>query len=279
MEIHRHHIGQALLLYVAAFASAYWIVVHPAAVMRSAAPAVAERSPMLFGFFAFAVVVAIILVKKVQTKHFWNLFYSVVAGVGILIALYYAIVGIFPTAVATVVAIVLSVALVLTSRAKSTIWLHNAVAVLASVGVARLFGVQLLPQGMILVGTVLATYTVIATYFSGHLFSAAQALFAEQALFGAVLTDHITQWRQPRVRGSEQSQQTLGAGDISFPVAIAISYLFYGSPLLFFVVAGATCIGVCIVHLVRLQHKPLPALPVLIGCCFIAIYTAVQFLS
>lgn len=266
MTAHRSYLFQTLVIYAVAFVYAYWMVVRPVAVAVN--PAVSVANPNTFFFlFGGAAITAIILVKNVKPEHFWNLFFAVLAGAGIISTLFYSIVGKVSLNSAYVLSVAMAIGLLVWRRKSQTILPHNVVVLIACIGIARLLGAQFVPGSMLFVAVLVSAYHIIAIYFSQHMFAGARALFEKQRLFSIVFS-----------ADPNASHTVLSASDIIFPLGIAVSYLIYGSPLLFFATSMATAVGVVIAHAVRLQMASVPALPILIGCNIAAVYSVTYFL-
>ncbi len=267
---------QTLLLYAVAFLWGFIIATQPAAsTVAPTAPSVHPTTTIML--FALASAAALTLVKNVKTEHFWQLFFGVVAGAGLVIALFYTVIGVMPTVAAYATSLTIATFLIVYRKRSKRIWIHNGVVLIASVGVGRLFGVQFAPQSMTLIVGFIAVYDIIAVYFSKQMFSIAKALFEHQSLFGFILTPRFSDWRESFAE-TAKPRVILGAGDIAFPLCLALSYLTHGAPILFLVVTIATLCGIVVLYAARPEKRPLPALPVLIGCALIALYVATRLI-
>ncbi len=278
---------QTEIYYALAFATLYGIT---APFLRPATQAVESyqaTTPNTTGgfllIFGIATVAAVLLVQYVSDKRFWPIFFGGAAFAGIFITIYYPFALVFSTGPATVIAAFLAVALLVLRVSQKTIWLHNVVILLAVVGVARLFGTNFTPQTTISILIILAVYDIIAVYFSKHMIKMAVTLFKRDAFFGAVFPRQLIGWKTRLTDATLQEDITVvGGGDLAFPLFFALTVLIHFGHTAFFIVAGATGVGVLAMHLLYtypITKRPIPGLPPLVLACVGANYLVIWLLT
>ncbi|PJA93427.1 MAG: hypothetical protein CO132_02950 [Candidatus Kerfeldbacteria bacterium CG_4_9_14_3_um_filter_45_8] len=244
-------------------------------------PVTSESPGSFLVIFGVATVLAVILVKYLSDGRFWSFFFGAAAFSGLFLTIYYPLVLVFTQTLAMVMAIIFAL-IMLVGRVKSQrIWLHNLIVLLATVGVARLFGTQFTPEATVNILLFLAAYDIIAVYFTKHMIAMAVTLFERQAFFGLVLTSKLKGWHGKLSDLELQNGITVvGGGDIAFPLFFALTILiFYGSAA-FWIMCAATLVGVLLMHLLAVYPKtkrPIPGLPPLVLCSLVG-YSGVLWL-
>jgi len=201
------------------------------------------------------------------------MFFGLGAFAGLFITLLYSLLYVTSLQVAYSVAVIGAVVILIVRAISKRIWLHNLVIVLSAAGVARLFGIQFVPESTALILAILALYDIIAVYMSKHMLQMARTLFDRQAFFGLIIPPTITGWKKKLADLSPgENISAIGAGDIALPLFFALSHLFHTGVLAFWVVTGFIFLGVIAMHTLHVypaRKRPMPALPPLVLFAFI----------
>ena len=147
---------------------------------------------------------------------------------------------------------------------KSSLIIHNVGLVFAIAGVGAGLGVRFTPEIVILLLLIFSIYDFIAVYKTKHMVKIAKEMVKEQAILGFVIPQKISDFPAHLKEVKPGGRfLILGAGDIIFPLILAVSLIPQGI-LDSLIVALFSLVGLFAGFLIFISKKtrqPMPALP------------------
>ncbi len=154
-----------------------------------------------------------------------------------------------------------------------TSWLsvHNLAMVFAIAGVGAGLGLSFQPEMVILLLLILSVYDFIAVYKTKHMIKMAKEMLSHQAILGIIVPQKISDF-QTNLKEVKPGGKflILGAGDIIFPLILAVSLIPQG---IFhsLIVALFSLIGLLAGFLIFISQKKRRAIPALPPIAFFSI--------
>ena len=148
----------------------------------------------------------------------------------------------------------------------SLIWIHNLLLVLGVAGIGGVVGIPLSPEIVVCLFLALAIYDFIAVYKTKHMVKMAKSMLESQAILGIIIPQKLVDFGQKlkevRIGDKKQKFFVLGAGDMVFPLILAVSLLSQGI-IKSWIIVFFSFVGLLAGFLLflKLGKKPMPALP------------------
>lgn len=147
---------------------------------------------------------------------------------------------------------------------KPSLALHNFALIFAVAGVGAGLGVSFTPEMVVFLLLIFSIYDFVAVYKTKHMVKMAKEMIAQRAILGIVVPQKIADFPVPLKEVKAGGKfLILGAGDIVFPLILAVSLVPQGifNVLL---VALFSLLGLWVSFLIFISKKirtPIPALP------------------
>jgi len=147
---------------------------------------------------------------------------------------------------------------------KTSLLINNLAVIFAIAGVGAGLGLRFTPEMVILLLLIFSIYDFIAVYKTKHMVRMAEEMVKGQAILGIVVPQKISDFsanlKEVRPGGKFL---ILGAGDIVFPLILAVSLIPQGISNSL-IVAGFSLVGLLVGFLIFISkevRQPMPALP------------------
>ena len=150
---------------------------------------------------------------------------------------------------------------------KSWIIVHDILIVLAIAGIGARIGISLKPEIVVILLLVFSVYDYIAVYKTKHMVKMAQEMVNQRAILGIVVPQTMSDWFDSLKNIQSGGKfMILGAGDIIFPLILAVSANS-------FIIVVFSLLGLLLgFYIFKKNSKPMPALPA------IAIFSIIGYL-
>ena len=159
--------------------------------------------------------------------------------------------------------IVIAVLLILLIK-RPSLMLHNFALIFAIAGVGAGLGASFKPEMVVLLLLIFSVYDFIAVYKTKHMVRMAEEMLAHRAILGLIIPQKMSDLKaQPKKIEPGGRFLVLGAGDIVFPLILAVSLIPQGI-FSVLIVALFSLLGLLASFLIFLSKKvrtPMPALP------------------
>lgn len=263
---------QTMLIFFLAFVYEFWLL-HPSVPVATRAVTATNSQQVFALWFGVSVLVAVILVAKVQAKYTGSLFVIVITASGLMTTLFYTLINMVSQTWAFGLSLVLTVVVLLMTARFPLVIMRNAVVLLATIGLARVFGLQFAPQSMALVAGVAAGYAWVSSLAKKESTLMPAQVLGVQTI-GFTVPNRWFEWMQPIPLA--RNADMVAALDLLLPLSIAVSFGAYVSSQSFSVAAIAALFGLMLVFRLRPFLHAVPSLAVIVGCSIIGVYFFAQ---
>jgi presenilin-like A22 family membrane protease len=211
-------------------------------------------------WFSLGTLFILFLVYFLKFKKSRHLFFKGI----FLLAVILGNLSFFDIWLGSVSSLLLVACLVIIWLKKDFLIIHNLVLLFAVAGIGATLGLRLEPKIVVLLLLVFSIYDYIAVYKTKHMVKIAKTMIEEKAIIGIVIPQKLSDFRSNLDVVKPGGQfLILGAGDIIFPLVLAVSVIpqGIGHSLVVSIFAVFGLFAGFLIFIFQKKRKPMPALP------------------